>query len=59
MVSSSLKSIGFDATEDILEIEFHHGGVYRYLHVPLNVYKELLSAESKGPILFDEHSRCI
>lgn len=46
--SSNLKSVGYDDTNQILEIEFHHGGVYRYFGVFENVYDELMSANSKG-----------
>lgn len=46
--SSNLKSIGYDDSNQILEIEFHHGGVYRYFGVSENVYDELMSAHSKG-----------
>ena len=41
--SSNLASIGYDETNNILEIEFNHGGVYQYLNVPLNVYQELIN----------------
>jgi hypothetical protein len=46
--SSNLKSVGYDDTNQILEIEFHHGGVYQYFGVSENVYDELMSANSKG-----------
>lgn len=46
--SSSLKSVGYDASEKTLEVEFHHGAVYVYLDVPQDVFEELKTAESKG-----------
>jgi len=46
--SSNLASIGYDATKQILEIEFNHGGVYQYFDVPKDVYDELMSASSHG-----------
>ncbi|WP_231184655.1 KTSC domain-containing protein [Haladaptatus sp. DYF46] len=46
--STSLTSVGYDPEEEILEIEFHSGGVYRYADVPQSVYQELLSARSHG-----------
>lgn len=46
--SSNLASIGYDAENEILEIEFNHGGVYQYFDVPENVYEELMSARSHG-----------
>jgi hypothetical protein len=46
--SSNLASVGYDADNQILEIEFHHGGVYQYSSVPQYVYKELMEADSHG-----------
>ena len=46
--SSNLASIGYDAENEILEIEFNHGGVYQYFDLPENVYKELMNADSHG-----------
>lgn len=44
--SSDLASVGYE--NSMLEIEFHSGGIYRYLHVPESVYTNLMSAPSKG-----------
>ena len=46
--SSNLASVGYDAKNEILEVEFNHGGVYQYFDVPENVYEELMSASSHG-----------
>jgi len=46
--SSNLSSVGYDASKQILEIEFKHGGIYQYFDVPQNVYKELMNAVSHG-----------
>jgi hypothetical protein len=46
--SSNLASIGYDAVNKILEIEFNHGGIYQYFDVPENVYAELMNANSHG-----------
>ena len=46
--SSNLESIGYDAENEILEVEFKHGGVYQYFDVPQNVYEELMNASSHG-----------
>jgi len=46
--SSNLASIGYDAENEVLEIEFNNGGVYQYFDVPENVYEELMSASSHG-----------
>lgn len=46
--SSNLASVGYDAENEILEIEFNHGGVYQYYDVPESVYRGLMSASSHG-----------
>ncbi|NCP53469.1 MAG: KTSC domain-containing protein [Flavobacteriales bacterium] len=46
--SSNLASIGYDAENEILEIEFNHGGIYQYFDVPENIYEELMNASSHG-----------
>lgn len=46
--SSNLESVGYDASRQILHVAFKHGGVYEYQTVPLQVYRDLMSAESKG-----------
>lgn len=46
--SSNIASIGYDDNNKILEIEFHHGGVYQYLNVPFDVYEKLMDANSHG-----------
>lgn len=51
--SSNLASIGYDEADNILEIEFNHGGVYQYLNVSLDVYEELINANSKGTYFSD------
>lgn len=48
VTSSNLASIGYDAENEILEVEFNHGGVYQYFGVPENVYEELMNADSHG-----------
>jgi hypothetical protein len=54
--SSNLASVGYDEHEEILEIEFQHGGVYQYFDVPKKVYEELMNAESHGKY-FSAHIR--
>ena len=46
--SSNIASIGYDAENEILEIEFNHGGIYQYFNVPKNVYAEMMNASSHG-----------
>jgi hypothetical protein len=46
--SSNLRSVGYDQSDKILEIEFHSGGVYRYDNVPHSVFQDLMDAPSHG-----------
>lgn len=46
--SSNLASIGYDSENEILEVEFNHGGIYQYFDVPHDVYEELMNTESHG-----------
>lgn len=45
--SEALLSVGYDADQRILEVEFA-GGVYRYFDVPLELYAGLMTSPSKG-----------
>ncbi len=46
--SSNLASIGYDVRNELLEVEFNHGGIYQYFNVPNDVYEELMNASSHG-----------
>lgn len=46
--SSNLRSVGYDQDDQILEIEFNSGGVYRYFGVPSNIHADLMNASSHG-----------
>ena len=46
--SSNLRSVGYDPYSSILQIEFHHGGIYDYYRVPGAEYEGLMAATSKG-----------
>lgn len=56
ILSTSLRSVGYDSDSKTLEVEFAHGGVYEYLRVPDVVYEELMSAMSPGEY-FDSRIR--
>ena len=43
-----IRSVGYDPTEQLLEIEFHHGRIYRYSSVPEFIYRGLMVSKSKG-----------
>jgi len=46
--SSSLRSLGSDPEQQILEVEFSSGALYRYEAVPPEVVQALLEADSLG-----------
>jgi KTSC domain len=46
--SSNLASVGYDPGNQSLEVEFLHGGIYRYSGVPSSVYDGLMAADSHG-----------
>ena len=46
--SSNLASVGFDAENKILEIEFTNGSIFQYFNVPEKIYSGLLRAASHG-----------
>lgn len=46
--SSMLRSVGYDAKQQVLEVEFHHGRIYQYLDVDEQTYRELIEAPSIG-----------
>ncbi|MFB6125419.1 MAG: KTSC domain-containing protein [Halanaeroarchaeum sp.] len=46
--SSIIESVGYDPDEQVLEIEFKEGGIYRYSEVPESVYRGLLAVDSHG-----------
>jgi len=43
-----IRSVGYDRSDSVLEIEFQSGRIYRYRNVPSDVYEGLVSAASKG-----------
>jgi hypothetical protein len=54
--SSNLKSVGYDAESQVLEIEFQNGHIYQYYGVPPSVYEGLMNASSHGKY-FNAHIR--
>jgi len=44
--SGTIRTIGYDESEQILEIELHHGGAYQYFGVPIKIYDGLMNAQS-------------
>jgi hypothetical protein len=54
VISSNVSSIGYDANEQILEVEFNNGAVYQYSSVPEYEYTGLINAASKGSHLHSQ-----
>ncbi len=52
--SSNVKSVGYDLTNKILEVEFHSGGIYHYLKVPEDCVQDLARAKSVGKFISSE-----
>ena len=46
--SSAIFSIGYSKRMHALEIEFVNGAIYRYLDVPIFLYRKLMAVESKA-----------
>jgi len=56
VVSSMMRSAGYDEDHAVLEIEFVTGPVYRYHAVPKRDWQGLMEAKSKGRY-FETHIR--
>ncbi len=52
--SSNVRSIGYDASQQALDVEFGSGGVYRYAGVPPETHAKLMAAESVGRFVGSE-----
>jgi hypothetical protein len=48
VVSTDLRSVGYDPNSQTLEVEFNAGSVYQYAGVPQSEYDGLMNADSKG-----------
>jgi hypothetical protein len=48
VISSELRSVGYETQALVLEVEFQTGGIYQYFGVPDSVYRALMTAPSKG-----------
>lgn len=48
VASRQLRSVGYDAGSEALEVEFNHGAIYRHDEVPEEVFLGLMAAPSKG-----------
>ncbi len=48
--SKAIRSVGYDETVQVLEIEFRSGRVYQYDAVPPSMYEWLLRTNDKGGV---------
>jgi hypothetical protein len=48
VTSSNIASIGYDQSEQVLEVEFNSNSVYQYFNVPKSVFDALMKASSHG-----------
>jgi XTP/dITP diphosphohydrolase len=46
--SSDIISIGYDAENRLLEVEFHEGRIYQYRNVEPDIHEQLMRADSHG-----------
>jgi hypothetical protein len=51
--SSMLARFSYDGKEQVLVVEFKHGGRYEYYDVPESIFKEMVAARSKGRFFQD------
>jgi hypothetical protein len=56
VVSSNIRSIGFDESTSTLEVEFKTGSIYQYMSVSKDLYERFVRAGSKGSF-FDRYVR--
>jgi hypothetical protein len=49
--SSNIAGFDYDPSQQILIVEFNHGGRYNYYDVPVHVYEGMIAATSKGQYL--------
>ena len=52
--SRILRSVGYDESSKILEVEFQTGLIYQYWGVPLKVYQDLMSSDTIGKYFTDK-----
>ena len=49
--SACITAIAFSIEENVLQLEFRNGLAYEYFGVPAALYRDLLSAQSKGAFI--------
>jgi len=46
--STALRAVRYSQQQQLLDLEFRSGAIYRYSHFPPNQYTDLLAADSHG-----------
>jgi hypothetical protein len=46
--STTLVTVSYDQTQQLLQLEFCNRAIYQYFHVPAAVHQALLDASSRG-----------
>jgi len=46
--STTMRTVGYDQTNQVLGVEFQSGAIYQYLDVRPAIHKELMASASKG-----------
>lgn len=49
--SSTIVSIGYEPSNETLEVEFKNGGIYQYYNVPISIHQDFMTSDSKGRFL--------
>lgn len=52
--SSHIKGVGYVAREQTLYLKFNNEAIYSYLNVPIETFRALIKAESKGQFFAKE-----
>ena len=52
VTSSNIESVGYDNDEQTLFVKFKSGTTYSYSEVPVEIYDEMLQADSKGKYFY-------
>ena len=54
LTSTVLRAVRYSQEQQLLDLEFRSGAIYRYSHFPPNQYSDLLAADSHGQY-FNQH----
>lgn len=52
--STNVFCVEYDFTAKLLTVEFANGGVYRYLEVPVEIWRNIQRADSAGKVIAAE-----